>query len=359
MSSVSSNLSSVEAIRKNADFNPDGFSAVKTLGSFINSRDFSRSFVDFCQNRPSAGAYVWTCLSACADEIGETVYSNVKNYIDFVSNVETCKIQALRSMMKMYGFDYTVFDDIELIPAEVLNLMHVMSIDKKYLLNSSYLKDGLRADLKAYGAINDASIGELSDYYMLSALTDDQRKSIISSCETIDENKYFDYTCGLFETLLSGFCSLKYLQRDENDDENKYYIYKTLDTGVFSEEIDQYNVDFSEFKRQHNIPVTFSQSKVVDEIDAGNDSLDNYQYPYYDLLMLEIDRRAAKVSKAELNEAAGDVGKYVAADESIRNETRYSYYRKAKVREYVDFIDNKYFMETTFDGLSAKLYDVD
>jgi len=114
-------------------------------------------------------------------------------------------------MMKMYGFDYTVFDDIKLVPAEVLNLMHVMSIDRKYLLNSNYLKDGLRADLKEYGVITDSRIDKLSDYYMLSAMSDEQRKSVVSSYETIDESKYFDYTCGLFETLLSGFCSLKYL----------------------------------------------------------------------------------------------------------------------------------------------------
>jgi len=74
--------------------------------------------------------------------------------------------------------------------------------------------------------------------------------------------------------------------------------------------------------------------------------------------MLEIDRRAAKVSKSELSVAAGSSCGMCDDDKSIKSETRYSYYRKAKVREYVDFIDNKYFIETA-GGDKTKLYDVD
>lgn len=51
----------------------------------------------------SRGAYVWNVLSAIGDDIGNVLYSNIANYIDFVSNIDLCKTRALRSMLKQIG----------------------------------------------------------------------------------------------------------------------------------------------------------------------------------------------------------------------------------------------------------------
>lgn len=84
--------SSTQQISETVKFSDNGFSFVKTLGSFINNREFSQGFIKFLQNRNTADAYVWKCLSAIGDDLGDTVYENVVNYIDFASNVDTCKI---------------------------------------------------------------------------------------------------------------------------------------------------------------------------------------------------------------------------------------------------------------------------
>ncbi len=123
--------------------NTDSFSVTETLGSFIQNNDFASGFNRF-QNLSSDGtqdhnAFIYTMLSAIADELGQTVYDNVKNYIDRVSNVDTCKIKSLKSMLKLFGFTYTLFDQIEKFPQEILNLADILSIDKKYLLKTSLL----------------------------------------------------------------------------------------------------------------------------------------------------------------------------------------------------------------------------
>lgn len=94
-----SSLSSVGEIARCADFSAGGFSATEALGGLVNNREFARGFVDYVNGRQTSQAYVWRCLSAVGEDIGETLFKNVEKYVDFVSNVETCKVTSLRSMM--------------------------------------------------------------------------------------------------------------------------------------------------------------------------------------------------------------------------------------------------------------------
>jgi hypothetical protein len=79
-------------------------------------------------------------LSSIADDLGSTLYGNIKNYIDYISNVDICKVKALKSMIKLFGFQYTLFDDFDKLPLEILNLLNVLSIEKRYLLKNGVLK---------------------------------------------------------------------------------------------------------------------------------------------------------------------------------------------------------------------------
>lgn len=49
-----SSLSSIETIQKQVDFNSGDYSTTKTLGSFINNREFMRGFVDYLNNKNSS-----------------------------------------------------------------------------------------------------------------------------------------------------------------------------------------------------------------------------------------------------------------------------------------------------------------
>ena len=75
-------------------------------------------------------------MSAIADDLGETIYSNVLHYIDNVSNVDVCKVRALRSMLSMVGTNYKVIDKIRFYPIEIQSIIDILSINKKYLLNN-------------------------------------------------------------------------------------------------------------------------------------------------------------------------------------------------------------------------------
>lgn len=140
---MSGKLSSTEEIQAAVKFDTSEYSTVSALGSFINNNDFAKGFIDF-QNGDTgtSRAFVYGVLSAVGDQIGETVYSNVKNYIDFVSNVDLCRVRALRSMFQMLGFDNTVLDCIDGLPLEIVNLLDILSIDKSRLLKTSILASG-------------------------------------------------------------------------------------------------------------------------------------------------------------------------------------------------------------------------
>lgn len=260
-----SNVADFEKLEKTVGFNTD-FSFSETLGTFINNREFSQGYIDFINNRETADSYSWTCLSAIGDEIGKTVYENVVNYVDFVSNVDICKIQSLRSMMKNFGFDYTMFDDIEKVPVEIYDLMNIFSVNPKYLFdNKTFKSEYLSA---AYGNF---MFGEVVD-------SPDKLSAYLSSYEgvklderTIDDGKFFQFICGTYERVLSDFICLK-VNSSGGD-----FIYNHLETGL-QDELDA-EEEFRKLKVQHDIPLQFDEKAVVDAIDNGTDSMDSYSYP--------------------------------------------------------------------------------
>jgi len=81
-------------------------------------------------------AYIWNALSAASEDIGQALYSNVRHYIDNVSNVDTCKIKSLKSMLNMVGLNYLIIDKVQYYPIEIQALMDLLTINKKNLLNN-------------------------------------------------------------------------------------------------------------------------------------------------------------------------------------------------------------------------------
>lgn len=357
-----SNLSTITSIERDVDFNSNGYSTTNTLGSFINNREFMNGFVQYINGKDNSNTFIWKCLSATGEDIGDTLYKNIKNYIDYVSNVETCKIQALKSMMKMFGFDYTIFDNIDNLPLEVLNLMNVISIDKKHILKNKYLSDAFLNDMIQLSVVV-SSDANREKYYDLSALSSHSDISEYSATTLqIDDIKYQEYIEGLYLTLLSDFCTLEYNQTPK-DQFQHFYIYKTItddDLGIMtSNNKSQYDTDIQNFIKLYSIDTNFDYKKIVDDIDNGSDNLENYQFPLSSLLQLEINKRQAKVSLNDLKMSTDDHDiSGVSETESIENKTRYSYYRKQKVIEYINFINNKYYIDN-ITSLSSKIYQID
>ena len=100
----------------------------------IQNRQYSAGFKKFAAGKDTRDAFLYKALSAVSDEIGNVLYLNIKKYIDFVSNVDICKVKSLRSMLRLFGFNKTIFDNVDSLPKELLDLMNVLSINKKLLL---------------------------------------------------------------------------------------------------------------------------------------------------------------------------------------------------------------------------------
>ncbi len=140
------------------------FSFVEKMVSFVNNLEFKKGYEFFRKGQDNQKAHIWDCLSAIGDDLGEIIYANVVDYVDYVSNVDLCKVKSLRSMMKNLGFNYTIFDNMDEMPIEIINLMDVLSINKKYLLNSDYIRQDLIDDLKQKEVAEHTDV-DISAYY--------------------------------------------------------------------------------------------------------------------------------------------------------------------------------------------------
>lgn len=133
-------LSSKEIIEHVVGFDNNEHSFVKTYGGMIGNRPYDHGYREFVYGQDTRDAFIYKALSAIGNEVGDTVFLNVRKYIDFVSNVDVCKTASLRSMLAMFGYKYTILDSFNSIPEEIVKLVDVLSINRKAMLKSGVLK---------------------------------------------------------------------------------------------------------------------------------------------------------------------------------------------------------------------------
>lgn len=301
-------ISSISDIEKYIQKTANEFNFTHTLGSFINNIEFSKGFTDFVNGVENGDSFVFHSLSAIGDDISEVLYQNILNYVDNVSNVDLCKVKSLKSMMKLYGIQYSVFDNLNNIPNEILNLIDIFSIGKNHFLNNKF-KTELKQDMVDENVIDDSQ-------------------------NTIDEDRFQTYVKEKFTNVLSGFVNLSYL--------DEYYT-RIVDTAFFKNEYEGIKNDrLLSTKLVLNVDRYFDVEGVVDNIENGIDTLSNYTGGKLELIKNEIAYR----------------NDYPVIDGEIPvdyPETRTSYYRKRKVMEYVNFIENIYF----YDSLISEPDDIE
>ncbi len=129
---LSNSISSFSSIISNIKRNSNQFSFVDVLANAVTNNRFLEGKKQLDAGQNNENTFLWRSLSAVGQDIGEVLYSNVLNYIDNVSNIDLCKITALRSMMKAYGIKYTIFDNFNTVPKKIQDIIDVMSINKRY-----------------------------------------------------------------------------------------------------------------------------------------------------------------------------------------------------------------------------------
>ena len=246
------------------------FSATDAAGELIINREYKESFDKFKSGCTCGDSYIWRVLSAVADQTGLILYDNVKNYIDYVTNVDVCKIQSLRSMVKMYGLEYKVFDRLDLLPVEVLDLINIFSINKKHLIYGDKLLQKYKDALYAEHVIYDYSGIPLEDSQTSAVLS-----SSVLNFDCLEGGQYRDFMVDSFESVLNGFLSLPYSEGGAPiySMEGEWGVYEEL-----ARRRDKYALQYVEgtveydrrqYKMLNGVSLRFDECAALERIEAG------------------------------------------------------------------------------------------
>ena len=322
------------------------FKFTDTAATLVGNRQFLQGYYDSVNNIDNAAAHIWNAISAVADDIGNTIYTNIQNYIDMVSNVDLCRISGLKSMIKFEGVDYNLFDTIDFLPTEILQTMDIMSIDRKLLLSNPHFNAVFRNDL----AESILSIAPSAQF--VNEVSSDGNLSV--DVTYISDDKFYDYLSTTYLVLLSGFLALEY-NVTKYSDNDRYYAYPSLND---DKSFDVYrNDDSRQYKVKSEIDLTFNEQAVVDAIEAGYDSIANYDGAQLALIYTEMAKRQSRLQKTDLV-ASSKTPTFDLSSYSFENKTRYSYYVRRKVYEYFDFINSKYYFDSN-QYIYGKVYAYD
>lgn len=322
----------LSAIRRNAN----SFDFVEALGSFVNNTKFKLGLNQSQIGNDSKEAFIWKALSCIGEDYAEIIYENVLNYIDNAANVDLCKVKALQSMIKIVGVKYEVLQSFSNIPVEIANLIDILSINRRYLLDSKTFKSSFYDLLSANGILNQTNqdTSELSSTITLSAIAE----GLVHDDST---DQYEQFLKTIYYSVLTSFVYLPYADAENGlPSEHDYiyeYIYNDLIVGQIAYDYDQYTQyqsTIAQLKAKYNISKSFNQEAIVDDIENGYDSFDKYNTFEQQILQYEVERRQQTYSaKKEYDQSNATLG---------FNLTRYSYYREKKVKEYFKFIEDAY-----------------
>ena len=338
-------VTDVDLVKKNSN----DFSFSKEVLNEVVNEDFMQGAKDFYSTLTSdsdttAKSYIWQALSAVTDDVGETLYQNVLNYVDNVSDIDTCSIKALQSMVQLLGTRYNVLDGIVELPLELANLIDVFSMRRECLVNSQYVCQQMVEKMKSVSALSAVDISEndlissTNKYRSESKLSNDQRLSAqISASPAIDISQLDKMMYDTISATIMNFLDLSYGKMTDDKPIRTILSNSILCSGFDIPNKSQSKID--EYKTRWHIPPEFNPEDAVEDIEAGLSTIDDYQEKYKGLIEIEYDRENAALNKLE-------------------PMTRYAYFKEKKVKEYYKFVQDQY-LQIADRYNNATKYDVD
>ena len=349
----------------NVKRNSKDFSFVDTLGSFINNYEFAEGFRDWQINSgpDTKKSYIWSVLSAIGDNYAETIYENVLNYLDNVSNVDLCKAKSLQSIVKMLGIDYQVVYDVGKMPVEIANLIDILSINRHYLMDNTTFASCFMSELSAFSEdaiisakpIDDLSAflsaklnpydlnSEQNPYGVSSILPASVVSSEVSTQEFyINDGIYYNFLTSLFLRVLNDNIYMKYADAEAGlsvgGDDVPIFEHISdqllLKTNSSSYDTSPYDAEIRDLKIKYKLE-NFKQDEIADAIENGTDYIDRYNQYEQIVLKKEFEKREAPYQLK-------DAGVIDERKDLRYNLIRYSYYREKKVIEYFKFVEDTY-----------------
>lgn len=328
--------------------NNNNFSFVETVADIATNKKFIDGYNDLINGVNNENSYIWNALSAIGQDITSTIYDNVLNYINNVSNIDTCKVKALKSLCKILGIkNYGILQNIENIPIEVIQLIDIFSINKKYLETNDFFKNTVYDELIISSLLKDDEILFQARNNISSVLSIENPENTITVYPGFNNEVYESFIENAFFNILSSnlfatYDNKKYSKDDPYFKENPSdLIFKNLESYIAqlnSGEINKTNQDLNLPYRENvesirsnlNVSLSFNPYLIADRIDAGEDFISNYTGNERYLILIVLDfRKKQKFKRTDLS------GTYV-TNEPL---TQYSFYKEKKFIEYLKFVN--------------------
>lgn len=341
---MKSDVDSYQYVKKNGN----SFSFMSAFFDLIGNAEYGKeAYSTLCTDVDSSRNNIWRSLSATASYVGEAVNNEILNYVDNICNVELCKIQQLQSLASYFGIKYSIFQNIQLFPRELIQLMDVLSIKREYLDDKLKVDHELADMIDQYAQLDDqnalSAALSVNNERTLSGFTwpdryDNSAPVSVDFGKHLDDNMLADVTYIIVNNFLQSKLYMTY------NDSAKTMICKHLSTDILQNDFKLQNPNEQEihdYKLQWNISKDFDQAAELDKIENGEAQLADYSNYEQHIIQLEKDGRDIAFDATQL-------------------ATRFKYRREAEVREYYKFIESEYYNKEVARLYStAKRYDVD
>ena len=341
---MKSDVDSYQYVKKNGN----SFSFMSAFFDLIGNAEYGKeAYSTLCTDVDSSRNNIWRSLSATASYVGEAVNNEILNYVDNICNVELCKIQQLQSLASYFGIKYSIFQNIQLFPRELIQLMDVLSIKREYLDDKLKVDHELADMIDQHAQLDDqnalSAALSVNNERTLSGFTwpdryDNSAPVSVDFGKHLDDNMLADVTYIIVNNFLQSKLYMTY------NDSAKTMICKHLSTDILQNDFKLQNPNEQEihdYKLQWNISKDFDQAAELDKIENGEAQLADYSNYEQHIIQLEKDGRDIAFDATQL-------------------ATRFKYRREAEVREYYKFIEGEYYNKEIARLYStAKKYDVD
>ena len=341
---MKSDVDSYQYVKKNGN----SFSFMSAFFDLIGNAEYGKeAYSTLCTDVDSSRNNIWRSLSATASYVGEAVNNEILNYVDNICNVELCKIHQLQSLASYFGIRYSIFQNIQLFPRELIQLMDVLSIKREYLDDKLKVDHELADMIDQYAQLDDqnalSAALSVNNERTLSGFTwpdryDNSAPVSVDFGKHLDDNMLADVTYIIVNNFLQSKLYMTY------NDSAKTMICKHLSTDILQNDFKLQNPNEQEihdYKLQWNISKDFDQAAELDKIENGEAQLADYSNYEQHIIQLEKDGRDIAFDATQL-------------------ATRFKYRREAEVREYYKFIEGEYYNKEIARLYStAKKYDVD
>ena len=290
---------------QNIKRNSNDFSFTDTAASLVNNKEYRSGYQDLIDGKHNDKTYFWEALSAVGDELGETLYENVLNYVNNAANINTCKLRALTSIAKVLGVtEFAILKNLDTVPPEVLNLMDIFSINKAYLLNinnfnTDFVKDLISECLneETLSGSQERISSDLSYFFLDSKFPSADIETATSSLNvfgTLSERTYEKFVETAFFKLI---CSK--LFQTYGDRENPYKKNPQNNSLVYQNLTEMYNEEDLNFFSLASLK--YNGKTVIDGTRNGNILNSYYTGNENTLVKQNFDGNNGNLSSANLN----------------------------------------------------------